>query len=766
MQSPNLPADEIERLYTLHALKVLDTPPEERFDRLVRVAHELFHVPIALVSLVDTDRQWFKSCIGLSAAQTGRDISFCGHAILSKDIFYIPNTLEDPRFADNPLVTDAPNIRFYAGVPLTINGHHRIGTLCIIDTKPRELSIEQQGLLRDLASVVEQQLQLNFLYDIEKDLSVEKARHQILFESIVDGIVILDERGIINDVNPATEALFGYKKMDMVGKSISLLMTKDSAQIYSHYLQHYDSEVNVTKEMQGKHQNDTLFFIELVTSPMRLNNRSMFTAIIRDTSERKEMERLKSEFISTVSHELRTPLTSIRGALGLLLGKLGDTLPPKMKMLLETANRNSERLSLLINDILDLEKISSGKLDFEFELLDVIKLTHQAISANEGYATLHHVNLQLLAPPDAAFVLGDDNRLLQVFANLISNAIKYSPAEGTVDISIQAQAGYWRIGVRDYGQGIPEDFKQKMFQRFAQADSSDTREKGGTGLGLSIAKAIVERHRGEINFFSEEGGGTEFFFTLPMYRQAAALQNTDFKRPRLLICEDSPSVAYMLANLLQEEGLEADIAGTGLEAKQKLAQYAYCGMLLDLTLPDMNGMDLLYELRQQEKFAELPIIIVSSASSSSCKDWSGEALAVVDWLQKPIDRNKLSNALHHALRHHSHHPSILHVEDEVDIIQVTEMLLEGIASYSYATSLAQAKERLAHEHFDLILLDIGLPDGSGLELLPYVASDTQVLVFSGQESNHVLSSQVAAALTKSKTSNERLLKTIKKLIAQ
>ena len=308
MQSPNLPADEIERLYTLHALKVLDTPPEERFDRLVRVAHELFHVPIALVSLVDTDRQWFKSCIGLSAAQTGRDISFCGHAILSKDIFYIPNTLEDPRFADNPLVTDAPNIRFYAGVPLTINGHHRIGTLCIIDTKPRELSIEQQGLLRDLASVVEQQLQLNFLYDIEKDLSVEKARHQILFESIVDGIVILDERGIINDVNPATEALFGYKKMDMVGKSISLLMTKDSAQIYSHYLQHYDSEVNVTKEMQGKHQNDTLFFIELVTSPMRLNNRSMFTAIIRDTSERKEMERLKSEFISPYSRLKPPPL--------------------------------------------------------------------------------------------------------------------------------------------------------------------------------------------------------------------------------------------------------------------------------------------------------------------------------------------------------------------------------------------------------------------------------------------------------------------------
>ena len=769
MNKPAFPPDEIERLYALHALKVLDTPPEERFDRLVRLAHTVFDVPIALISLVDTDRQWFKSCIGLSATETGRDISFCSHAILSKDVFCVPNALKDARFADNPLVTGPPDIRFYAGAPLTINGTYRIGTLCIIDRKPREFPPEQQALLRDLADIVEQQLELQFLYDVEKNFTVEKTRHQILFESIVDGIVIFDERGVINDVNPAAQRLFGYSKLEVIGKPISLLMTDASATLYKDYLLHHQTSNtanNANSEMQGKRKNGTVFFMELVTSPMHLDDRLMFTAIIRDTSERKAMEQMKNEFVSTVSHELRTPLTSIHGALGLLLGKVADTIPPKMKMLLDTAYRNSERLSLLINDILDLEKIESGKLDFEFHLVDIVKLTQQAITANEGYADKHHVKLQLLASPDNALVFGDDHRLLQVFANLMSNAIKYSPTDGTVEIRIQLQDKYWRIGVRDHGRGIPQSFKTQIFQRFAQADSSDTREKGGTGLGLSISKAIVERHQGVIGYESEEGQGTEFYFTLPMYQQeTVVVEPTALKRARLLICEDSPTVAHMLADLLRHEGLDADIAYSGTEAKDKLTAQNYDGMLLDLTLPDMDGMDLLHELRQQLQFATLPIIVISARSSNECENWSGDSLAVIDWLQKPVDRKRLIDALQRALRHNDHHASILHVEDELDIIQITQMLVENIASYSYATSLAQAKNLLNNHHFDLILLDMSLPDGSGLELLPYISAESQVLVFSGQETSSTPSLQVAAALTKSKTSNDHLLATIKNLIA-
>ena len=223
---------------------------------------------------------------------------------------------------------------------------------------------------------------------------------------------------------------------------------------------------------------------------------------------------MKSEFVSTVSHELRTPLTSIRGALGLVLGKASVGISDKAKSLLETARRNSERLTLLINDILDLEKIESGHLSLQMQAVDLVKIAQQAVIANEGYAAQHQVSLVLNPSIKQARVMGDEHRLLQVFANLISNAVKFSYPQATVDISIQAQQNGFRVGVKDYGQGIPESFRPHIFSRFAQADSSDTRAKGGTGLGLSITKAIIDSHGGTLAYQSEQGIGTEFYFVL------------------------------------------------------------------------------------------------------------------------------------------------------------------------------------------------------------------------------------------------------------
>jgi diguanylate cyclase (GGDEF)-like protein len=157
MKKPEIPQDEQIRIEKLRSLDVLDTLPEERFDRLTRIAKRMFGVPIALVSLVDENRQWFKSCIGLDVSETSRDISFCGHAILGNGVFVIPNATEDPRFADNPLVLSEPNIRFYAGCPLSLNGH-KLGTLCIIDQRPRRLEKEDIEALKDLASMAEREL--------------------------------------------------------------------------------------------------------------------------------------------------------------------------------------------------------------------------------------------------------------------------------------------------------------------------------------------------------------------------------------------------------------------------------------------------------------------------------------------------------------------------------------------------------------------------------------------------------------------------------
>ena len=179
MKAPAIPEDEQARLETLRSIDVLDTSPEERFDQLTRMAKRLFGVPIALVSIVDENRQWFKSCVGLDVAETSRDISFCGHAILGNDVFIIPDTIEDPRFADNPLVLNDPGIRFYAGCPLTVGGH-KLGTLCIIDKKPRDFGEEDVNALKDLASMVERELQAIQLASLD-DLTKVSNRRGFLF---------------------------------------------------------------------------------------------------------------------------------------------------------------------------------------------------------------------------------------------------------------------------------------------------------------------------------------------------------------------------------------------------------------------------------------------------------------------------------------------------------------------------------------------------------------------------------------------------------
>ena len=472
---------------------------------------------------------------------------------------------------------------------------------------------------------------------------------------------------------------------------------------------------------------------------------------------------MKSEFVSTVSHELRTPLTSIRGALGLVLGKLSDQLPDKARSLLETADRNSERLTLLINDILDLEKIESGRLEFEFKTHDLVELARHALAANEGYGEKHGVRMRLVEHPETASIWGDEHRLMQVFANLLSNAVKYSPEGGEVEVSIREENGYLRLGVRDYGRGIPEAFRERVFQRFAQADSSDTREKGGTGLGLSISRAIIEHHRGHINYDTEEGVGTEFYFDIPVWREVIEAQSADPNRARILICEDNPDVAFVLAQLLEQEGLVSDLVATIDAARALLANKTYLALMLDLNLPDGDGLAFIRELREQEQSRDLPVIVVSGRAEEGRTAWSGDALAVVDWLQKPVDQERLGRALLH-VRRNGKLPRILHVEDEPDIIQITQALTEEVGEYTYATTLREARHLLDTEQFNLVILDVTLPDGSGLDLLKEIDGSCKVMVYSGNEPDRQLSQQVAAALTKSRTSNERLLNTIKEIV--
>lgn len=669
-----------------------------------------------------------------------------------------PYTREHDGYLFNYLSTGKKKI---IGIGREVTGKRKDGSTFPMELSVSEMKINKErmfsGIVRDITERKRQ----------ESDIETRENRIRAIVETVVDGIVTIDKDGLVQTFNPAAEQIFGYQAEHVIGQNVKILMPTSYAQEHDGYLHNYlttgeKKVIGIGREVTGRRKDGSTFPMDLSVSEMEIDGERMFTGIVRDITERKKVERMKSEFISTVSHELRTPLTSIRGALGLVLGKVSDLLPAKLLNMLEMANRNSERLTLLINDILDLEKIESGRLEFDFKSIDLVALAHQALADNEGYAVQHQVNLVLETELTEALVVGDDHRLLQVFANLISNAVKYSPTDGSVEISVRSHKNRYCIAVRDHGAGIPEEFRSSIFQRFAQADSSDTREKGGTGLGLSISKAIVERHEGHINYKSEQGKGTEFYFDLPhaqpVIRESRELING--RSAQVLICEDNADVAEILAEMLQEENLLSDIAATAEAARTLIAKNTYALMLLDLNLPDMDGLQFLKELRAKPATMELPIIVISGRATEGRENFTGDAVMVVDWIQKPVDREQLERAMTEALRRKVR-PHILHIEDDLDIVQVTSTLLDDIADITQVATVKGSRELLDKEDFDLVILDLGLEDGSGLELLDELKGRCPIVIFSAQNPDREISAQVTAALTKSITSNEQLLATIK-----
>ena len=235
-----------------------------------------------------------------------------------------------------------------------------------------------------------------------------------------------------------------------------------------------------------------------------------------DITDRKEIERLKNEFVATVSHELRTPLTAIVGALGLLKGQAVGKLPPDAAMFVDIAQQNGERLAALVNDILDSEKIEAGSMEFNLHAVNVRPLLERAIKLNAPYAAKFNVRYELREPVPDAIVSGDDGRLLQVITNLMSNAAKFSPGGAAVAVFAEIRGRELRIAVTNHGPGVPDELRGRIFERFAQGDGSDTRLKGGTGLGLFICKAIVEKMGGTIGYTSGLGHGATFYFDLPL----------------------------------------------------------------------------------------------------------------------------------------------------------------------------------------------------------------------------------------------------------
>lgn len=527
MLEPLIPANEIARLQALRDLNILDTPAEERFDRLTRIAQHILQVPIALVSLIDADRQWFKSRQGLDAQETHRDISFCGHAILGSEVFVVADAAADPRFADNPLVLEAPSIRFYAGAPLTLSSGERVGTLCAIDRQPHQITHAQLAALQDLAACVVDELeQARQRQEAKKSAQLVES----IVETVIDGIITIDSKGTVQSFNSAAARLFGYTPAEIIGSNVNSLMPHPYAAEHDGYLAHFHDTrearvIGIGREVVGKRKDGTMFPMDLAVSEMQLPGQTLFVGIVRDITERKRVDQMKGEFVATVSHELRTPLTSVSGALGLVCGGALGPVSEQAKSMLDIAYRNSQRLTLLINDLLDMEKLAAGKMRFNVETVALMPLVEQSIESTRAYAQQYQVNLLLVSRLEGVQVTVDCSRLQQVLCNLLSNAAKFSPRGGQVEISVDEFESMVRVSVQDHGPGIPSDFVDRIFHKFSQADASDTRHIGGTGLGLSISKELIESMNGTIGFSSVPGSGACFYFDLPISTNERSIGN-------------------------------------------------------------------------------------------------------------------------------------------------------------------------------------------------------------------------------------------------
>jgi|GEM_PF-5675480 len=358
------------------------------------------------------------------------------------------------------------------------------------------------------------------LYNQEQAILATTTRLQAILEHAIDGIITMDAQGQIESMNPAAERMFGYRAETVVGSNFNelvpdLALDADTVTDADPLPATQANALQIHCEATAYCKDGSSFPLMIGLSEMRLDGRRLFIGIVRDISEQKRLDRMKTEFIASVSHELRTPLTSLHGSLGLLAGGEAPGLDKEAQHMIDIAYNNSGRLVRIIEEILDFEKLEFGNAKMNLEVVDLVPLVQEAVQNNAAFAQQHQVRCVLGNHIDQADVMVEPQRMIQVVDNLLGNAIRFSPEQETVAITLTRESSKIRVAVTDHGPGIPENFRKTVFQRFVQVDTSDIRYHDGVGLGLSIAKAIVESFGGSIDVASKPHVATTFYIDLP-----------------------------------------------------------------------------------------------------------------------------------------------------------------------------------------------------------------------------------------------------------
>ncbi|HEY5758674.1 MAG TPA: ATP-binding protein [Steroidobacter sp.] len=519
-----IPLNEPSRLLALQSYEIMDSGQELRYDDITLLASRICHTPMALITLINEDRQWFKSKVGLDGTETPRELAFCAHAICEPDkVLTVADARIDDRFSANPYVTGDPHVRFYAGAPLLSADGHALGTLCVIDREPRHLEPEQKDALlalsRQVMALMEERRTSAALRGAMQALTRSEALFREAYENAPIGIALVSPEGEWLRVNQSLCDMLGYPADELTRTTFQAITHPEDLESDLLLLRRMLAREIRTYQLEKRylHRTGHAVWAHLSVSLVWDRQKPLyFISQIQDISERKTIERGKAEFLTMVSHELRTPVTALRGALGILAAGAAGELPPKAQALSALADRNADRLHRLVNDILDIEKIESGAFAYRRTDVDLNQLVTQAAVELRPYADQYQVKIDVRSDLPRAFLHADADRLMQVLANLISNAVKHSPAEGTIDVHVSRTNESFRVNVTDHGDGIPEEFRRHIFEKFAQANWTATNRKGGSGLGLNISRAIIQHHGGVLAFDTESGVGSTFYFELPI----------------------------------------------------------------------------------------------------------------------------------------------------------------------------------------------------------------------------------------------------------
>ncbi|MFH7026199.1 MAG: response regulator [Heteroscytonema crispum UTEX LB 1556] len=657
-----------------------------------------------------------------------------------------------------------------------------------------ELELRVVERTAELVKINEQlQMELNERQRAQEALRNSQARFAGIVAIADDAIISIDSNQRITLFNQGAEKIFGYLAAEVLGKPLDLLIPLRYMEAHRKHVGEFGSSPKVARrmgerrEIYGCRKDGTEFPAEASISKLDLGDEKLYTVYLQDISDvydelrlRKQVERMKDEFVSVVSHELRTPLTSIHGSLRMLSSGLIKSNSEQGKRLLQIAVDSTERLVRLINDILDIERIESGKVKMEKQTCNVTDLIAEAVNIMQPLAEKQGVSLSISSVSTKLWA--DPDRIVQTLTNLLSNAIKFSSQGATVWLNAELEEGkrgatgvgrrvsrqgefsafppnpnasppksrsLGRLGsewgdlaphppippsphilikVQDQGRGIPADKLESIFERFQQVDSSDSRNYDGTGLGLAICKSIVHQHDGHIWVESILGGGSTFYFTLPVLQtpqsydlETSSTANSKLithNSPLVLVCDDDPEICDELQTLLEKKDYRVITVDCGEKAIAVASAQHPDIILLDLLMPGMNGWEVMAVLKERADTQNIPIIICSVCTPAVN---SQPVPNFVDWVSKPLEESLLFQCLKQALNKSSQSVRVLLVEDDTAL---AEVLMTLFKLHDIEIRLAKTGREAIHisQEFnpDLLILDLVLPEVDGFAVVEWL----------------------------------------------